>query len=130
MTTYSTYHLFRTAADVRVGDFLCMPADKPWMSQRRILSVDIDGDQIRITYEGLGGVGEPKAIIADDGMRFLRGDITGRHAIELAEALGIDRVYCYGNPIDDGGMVDLDTARQICDEDPSLIVLRTNEVSR
>lgn len=130
MNTNNTFELFRTAADVRVGDSICLPADKPWMSQRRILSVNADGDQISITYEGLGGVGEPKTIIACDGMRFMRGEITGREAIELADALGIDKVFCYGNPIDDGGMVDLDTARQICDEDPSLIVLRTNEVTR
>lgn len=72
MNTNKTYQFFRTAADVRVGDVIGMPADKPWMIQRRILSVDADGDQITITYEGLGGVGDPETIIARDGMHFSR----------------------------------------------------------
>ena len=46
--------------------------------------------------------------------------ITGSDAIRLAERDNLT-VYCYANPIDDGGQVTLGVARQIAKEDPSLV---------
>lgn len=46
--------------------------------------------------------------------------ITGSDAIRLAERDSL-KVYCYANPIDDGGQVSVGVARQIMKEDPSLV---------
>ena len=46
--------------------------------------------------------------------------ITGRDAIRLAERDSL-QTYCYANPIDDGGAVSVDVAKQIAKEDPSLV---------
>ena len=46
--------------------------------------------------------------------------ITGEDAIRLAERDGLT-IRCYANPIDDGGAVTIDAAREILKEDPSLI---------
>ncbi len=49
-------------------------------------------------------------------------DLTGREAIEYAEASGIDTVWTYDAPADvSAGYVSLDEAREIAAEDPSLI---------
>ena len=46
--------------------------------------------------------------------------ITGSDAIRLAERDQLT-INCYANPIDDGGVVVAGVARQIAQEDPSLI---------
>lgn len=46
--------------------------------------------------------------------------ITGHDAIRLAERDQLT-IYCYANPIDDGGQVTVGVARQIAKEDPSLV---------
>lgn len=46
--------------------------------------------------------------------------ITGSDAIRLAERENLT-IYCYSNPINDGGSVTAAEARQIAKEDPSLI---------
>lgn len=46
--------------------------------------------------------------------------ITGADAIRLAERENLT-VHCYANPIDDGGPVTVEVARQIAKDDPSLI---------
>jgi hypothetical protein len=46
--------------------------------------------------------------------------ITGKNAIRLAERDNLT-IQCHANPIDDGGEVSIDVARQIAKEDPALI---------
>jgi hypothetical protein len=46
--------------------------------------------------------------------------ITGADAIRIAERENLT-VQCYANPLDDGGPVDINLARQIAKEDPSLV---------
>lgn len=46
--------------------------------------------------------------------------ITGADAIRLAERDNLT-IHCYANPIDDGGIVAPNVARQIIKEDPNLI---------
>ena len=51
------------------------------------------------------------------GVRAIR---TGEAAIRLAETTGT-QLYCYANPVDDGGPVTLDRAREIAKEDANLV---------
>jgi hypothetical protein len=46
--------------------------------------------------------------------------ITGRDAIRLAERENLT-IHCYANPLDEGGAVSVNLARQIAKDDPSLI---------
>ena len=46
--------------------------------------------------------------------------ITGQDAIRLAERDNL-KLHCHANPIDSGGIVTIDVARQIAKEDSSLI---------
>ena len=50
-------------------------------------------------------------------------DSAGRDAIDWADQFRWLRVWSYASPVDDGGWVDLDLAREIAQEDPSLIRL-------
>lgn len=53
--------------------------------------------------------------------------ITGRDAVRLAER---DRltIYCYTNPIEDGGVVEAGVARQIVRDDPALVYVTVSPV--
>jgi hypothetical protein len=46
--------------------------------------------------------------------------ITGNAAIEYAARTG-SQLYCYANPLDDGGLVSIEQAREIAREDAGLI---------
>ena len=46
--------------------------------------------------------------------------ITGSDAIRLAQRENLT-IHCHSNPIDDGGVVTIEVARQIAKEDPALI---------
>ena len=46
--------------------------------------------------------------------------ITGADAIRLAKRDAL-QIYCYANPLDDGGPVDIGLAREIVKDDPNLI---------
>lgn len=50
-------------------------------------------------------------------------EITGHEAIRLSESDGTP-LYCYANPLDRGGEVSIDLARQIVREDASLIYIK------
>ena len=52
--------------------------------------------------------------------------ITGSDAIRLAERDQLT-INCYANPIDDGGVVVAGVARQIAQEDPSLIYVTVEQ---
>jgi hypothetical protein len=56
-------------------------------------------------------------VLLPAGVRAVR---TGEAAIRLAENTGV-QLYCYANPVDDGGPVTLDQAREIAKEDANLI---------
>lgn len=47
--------------------------------------------------------------------------IYGREAIEWAEKHGLETVESHSSAVDDGGPVSLDTAYEICREDPMLV---------
>lgn len=53
--------------------------------------------------------------------------ITGSDAIRLAERDQL-QVHCYANPIDDGGPVTTDLARQIAKEDSGLVYVKVTAV--
>ena len=48
--------------------------------------------------------------------------ITGEAAISLAASAALP-LYSYANPIDDGGPVSIEAAREIAKEDPSLVYI-------
>lgn len=49
--------------------------------------------------------------------------ISGHEAIRLAERDSLT-IYCHNNPVDEGGEVDLDKAKEIATEDPALLYVQ------
>lgn len=49
--------------------------------------------------------------------------ITGADAIRLAERDNLT-IYCAANPVDNGGIISVDEAREAVREDPSLVCVR------
>lgn len=49
--------------------------------------------------------------------------LKGTDAVEYAERHGLDEVQSYTSPVEEGGLVSLEKAREICREDDSLVYL-------